>query len=92
MNGESDTIEGHPWILTHAPFGGTVAFRVGRWKLIPDIEEFYDIKTDPAEQNNLWEDPSAQAKIAEMQVWLGHVLKKIKDREARQNNGAINVC
>ena len=92
MKGESDTIEGHPWILTHAPFGGTVAFRVGKWKLIPDIEEFFNIRLDPAEQNNLWDDPAAHARIAEMTVWLGYVLQNISEREVRQNNGELNVC
>jgi len=92
LKSESDEIEGQPWILTHSPYGGTVAFRLSRWKLIPEIEEFYDIRNDPKEEHNLFEDPSAQEKIAEMQKWLGDVLKNIDLREKRQNFGQLNIC
>ena len=77
MKSESDEIEGPQWILTHSPGGGTVAFRVGRWKLIPEIEEFYDIENDPEEKQNLFEDDSVQAKIENMQTWLTNIHTRI---------------
>ena len=92
LKSESDEIEGPQWILTHSPKGGTVAFRLGRWKLIPEIQEFYDIQTDPEEKNNLFEIDWAQKMIANFQKWLTEILTRIEKREENQNFGEKKTC
>jgi len=92
LTGESDEIEGHKWILTHSPKGGTVAFRHKQWKLIPDLKEFYNIKSDPEEKNNLFNEAWAQKMIASFQNWLTQILTKIDKREIKQNFGQKKIC
>ena len=92
LNSSSDEIEGPQWILTHSPKGGTVAFRLGKWKLIPEVQQFYDLENDPEEQNNLYEVDWAQNMIANFQNWLTQILTRIEERERKQNYGQINVC
>ena len=78
--------------MTHSPKGGTVAFRLGKWKLIPEVKEFYDLKKDPQEANNLYEEDSAQDMIASFENWLTQILARIEDREEKQNYGQKTVC
>ena len=92
MNSSSDEIEGPQWILTHSPKMGTVAFRHGRWKLIPEIKEFYNIEDDPEEKNNLFYDGDCQDKLAHFSTWLENILERIEIREEKQNYGQKNIC
>ena len=92
MKSESDEIKGPQWILTHSPKGGTVAFRLGKWKLIPEVKEFYDLKKDPQEANNLYEEDSAQDMIASFENWLTQILARIEEREEKQNYGQKTIC
>ena len=92
MNSSSEEIEGPQWILTHSPRGGTVAFRHGKWKLIDEVNGFYDIKNDPEEKHNLFNEPSLQDKIAHYKTWLADILGRIDQREEEQNFGANEIC
>jgi len=92
LKSESDEIEGHNWILTHSPKGGTVAFRHNKWKLIPEIKEFYDVERDPEEKNNLWNVDWAQKMIVDFNNWLTEILTRIERREINQNFGQKKTC
>ena len=50
-----------------------------------DMDEFYDIEKDPFELNNLINDPSFKAKIADMKKRLNKWRNKTGDRMTRKN-------
>ena len=71
---------------------GTVAFRHGRWKLIPEIKEFYNIEDDPEEKHNLFDYEDCQDTIAHFNTWLENILERIEMREEKQNYGQKRFC
>ena len=60
------------------PGGGDAEYpSTKRYKHYYDTDQFYDLRTDPHEQNNLFGDPKYKAKIEELQNDLKAYLDKL---------------
>ncbi|WP_197443179.1 sulfatase family protein [Lignipirellula cremea] len=59
--------------LVHHSVTGEFALRSGRWKLIPAMRLLFDMRADPAETRNLWdEQPAVVARLQEqLQAIIG---------------------
>ncbi len=66
-------------------------FKYVRYPELDDIGELYDLKKDPREMHNLFEEPGSQAKLEEMKAELERLLKEtdvegIENRKLRIEN------
>ncbi|CAG5110143.1 Oidioi.mRNA.OKI2018_I69.chr2.g4575.t1.cds [Oikopleura dioica] len=74
---------------------GGVALRQGDWKWIPGTNELFHIGADRSEKRNKYEDrPALLLKPVKRQMneTLNEILAKIDEREALQNEGALEIC
>jgi N-acetylglucosamine-6-sulfatase len=69
---------------------GYQAVRTERWKYLhyvelPEMDELYDLASDPFEMNNLVQKPSSSRALDEMKIELKRLLKETagEDRTAR---------
>lgn len=92
LSGRSEFIPGPGEVITHAVKVAPQAIRKNRWKLIPGSNEFFDMKKDPGEMNNLFEKEWAQPIISNLQAMLDKKMRKIDEREELTNFGELEIC
>ncbi|MEO0632768.1 MAG: hypothetical protein AAFY52_01380 [Pseudomonadota bacterium] len=63
--------------------------RTGEWRLSvyagEDWDALYDLRTDPHETHNLWDDPGAAGQMGRLALHLSHVMAQHMDESRRAN-------
>ena len=78
--------------MTHAVYQGIQSIRWNKWKLIPEISEFYNLEQNPDETVNQFEKEWAKPIIARLQNKLDENLRLIEEREEKTDYGRLNIC